>query len=70
MKNINNIIEKANYISTSHGLTHPRTDGRDLWFSYKDAYFKVCYNSNMKMYELYDVVDKIKKERLLSEYNA
>ena len=39
------------------------------FLSYKDAdgrgaYFKVCYNSNMKMYELYDVVDKIKKREI------
>ena len=37
---------------------HSRSDGRDLWFSYKDAdgrgvYFKVCWNSKLSMYKLY-----------------
>lgn len=64
MKDINNILSKSQYIPTSHELIHPRTDGRDLWFAYKDAdsrgvYFKIAWNSKLKFYELYDVVDKM-----------
>lgn len=64
MKDINNILSKSQYIPTSHGLIHPRTDGRDLWFAYKDTdgrgvYFKIAWNSKLKFYELYDVVDKM-----------
>ena len=64
MMRVNEILEKSTYLPTPHGLTHPRTDGRSLWFSYKDAdgrgvYFKVTYNSQLSKYELYSVVDKI-----------
>jgi hypothetical protein len=65
MMKVNEILEKATYFPSSHALSHPRTDGRELWFTYKDAdgrgvYFKVCKNSKIKAYELYSVVDEIK----------
>ena len=64
MMRVNEILEKSIYIPTSHNLTHPRTDGRDLWFTYIDAdgrgvYFKVCWNNNLKRHEFYSVVDKM-----------
>ncbi len=64
MMRVNEILEKSTYIPTSHNLSHPRTDGRNLWFSYHDAdgrdvYFKVNWNANIKKYELYSVVDSI-----------
>lgn len=64
MMSVNEILEKSIYTPTSHSLIHPRTDGRDLWFTYTDAdgrgvYFKVCWNNNLKMHELYSVVDKM-----------
>lgn len=64
MRNIDKILSEAEYIPTSHELTKPRTDGRNLWFVYKaggrDCYIKVDYNSQLKAYELYDVVDILK----------
>lgn len=64
MMRIDKILEKSVYVPTSHELTHPRTDRRELWFSYQDGdgrgvYFKVDWNNHLKMYELYDVVDKL-----------
>lgn len=64
MLNVDKILEKSAYIPSDHKLSHPRTDGRDLWFSYKDSdgrgvYFKVCWNNKMNTYELYSVVDEI-----------
>lgn len=64
MLHVNEILEKSTYIPSSHILNHYRTDGRDLWFSYKDGdgrgvYFKVCWNGRLRMYELYSVVDKL-----------
>ncbi len=65
MLKVNEILEKSMYVPSSHELSHPRTDGRELWFTYKDAdgrgvYFKVCKNNKIKAYELYSVVDEIK----------
>ncbi|MBQ2051728.1 MAG: hypothetical protein II495_05780, partial [Paludibacteraceae bacterium] len=62
LKRLKQILEKSTYIPTSHNLSHPRTDGRNLWLSYHDAdgrgvYFKVNWNANVKKYELYSVVD-------------
>ncbi len=64
MLNVDKILEKSTYIQSDHRLIHSRTDGRDLWFSYKDSdgrgvYFKVCWNNKMNTYELYSVVDVI-----------
>ena len=64
MMKIDEILKKSTYLPGPHGLTHPRTDGRDLWFSYQDAdgrsvYFKVDWNKKLKKYELYSVVDSI-----------
>ena len=64
MMRVNEILAKFTYIPTTHGLVHSRSDGRDLWFSYKDAdgrgvYFKVCWNNQLRIHELYSVVDKI-----------
>lgn len=64
MMRVNEILEKATYIPTPHGLTHPRTDGRELWFTYtdtdgRDIYFKVAYSRYLKAYDLYSVTDKI-----------
>ena len=64
MMRVNEILEKSIYVPTTHGLSHSRTDGRDLWFTYTDAegrgvYFKVCWNSQLHKHELYSVVDKI-----------
>lgn len=64
MMRVDEILERSTYMPTSHSLTHPRTDGRDLWFAYKDAdgrgvYFKVTWNTKIKKYELFSVVDKI-----------
>ena len=64
MMRVNEILEKSTYLPTPHGLKHPRTDGRNLWFSYTDAdgrgvFFRVTYNSMLSKYELYSVVDKI-----------
>lgn len=64
MMRINEILEKAKYIPTEHGLSHPRSDGRNLWFSYTDSdgrgvYFKVTKNSRIGKYELYSVVDSL-----------
>lgn len=64
MMRVNEILAKSTYIPTTHGLVHSRSDGRDLWFSYKDAdgrgvYFKVCWNNQLRIHELYSVVDKI-----------
>ena len=49
LKRLKQILEKSTYIPTSHNLSHPRNDGRNLWFSYHDAdgrgvYFKVNWN--------------------------
>ena len=57
MMNINSILARSTYVPTTHNLTHPRTDGREVWFSYKDAdsrdvYLKVSWNNKMKIYEL------------------
>ena len=62
MMRVNEILEKSTYISTSHNLIPPRTDGRDLWFTYTDVdgrgvYFKVCWNNQLKIHELYSVTD-------------
>lgn len=62
MMNINQILEKSTYVPTSHALKKARTDGRDMWFKYKDAegrgvYFKVTWNTHNKIYELYSVTD-------------
>lgn len=62
MMNIDSIIAKSSYIPTSHSLIHPRKDGRDLWFKYIDGdgrgvYFKIAWNRNNKIYELYSVTD-------------
>lgn len=64
MLSVNEILGRSSYVPTPHTLSHPRKDKRDLWFSYKDAdgrgvYFRVCWNQNMKMYELYSVADRI-----------
>lgn len=64
MMRVNEILEKSTYVNTPHGLIHPRTDGRELWFTYKDAegrgvYFKVNWNRNLKGYEFYSVVDEL-----------
>ena len=64
MKLINYILEKAEYLESYHSLKHLRSDGRDLWFTYKDkegrgVYFKVSWSRYTKQYELYSVVEKI-----------
>ena len=64
MMRVNEILEKSTYVPTPHELTHPRTDGRDLWFSYTDSegrgvYFKVAWNNKMKIHELYSVKDRL-----------
>lgn len=64
MMRIDDILAQSTYIPTSHTLQHQRTDGRDLWFTYKDnegkgVYFKVGWNKNIKKYEFYSVVDKL-----------
>lgn len=61
---VNEILEKSKYIPTQHGLSHPRTDGRELWFKYTDSdgrgvYFSVCWNEKINIHELYSVTDKI-----------
>lgn len=68
MKNVDEILAKSTYVPTEHGLKHTRKDGRDLWFAYKDIAgrggdFKVCWNKNIKKYELYSVVDKLEKNK-------
>lgn len=65
MKKIDEILSKAMYLPTPHTLSSSRKDGRILWFVYKDTdkrgvYFKVCWNKNLKMYELYSVVNQLK----------
>lgn len=62
MMRVNEILAKSTYIPTSHNLIHSRTDGRDFWSTYTDAdgrgvYFKVCWNNQLKMHELYSVTD-------------
>ena len=62
MMNIDKIIAKSTYVPSSHSLYKARTDGREMWFKYKDAdgrgiYFKVSWNSSNKYYELYSVTD-------------
>lgn len=64
MMNLDKIIAQAAYVPTGHGLNKPRTDGRDLWFSYSDnqgrgVYFKVTWNTRLKKYELYSVTEKL-----------
>ena len=64
MMRVNEILANSTYVPTTHGLVHPRSDGRELWFTYTDAdgrgvYFKVCWNRELSTYELYSVVDNI-----------
>lgn len=64
MLRINEILENAKYIPSSHELTHARSDMRQLWFTFKDdegrgVYFKVCWNKQINSYELYSAADKI-----------
>ena len=65
MMRVDSILAKSQYIPTSHSLKHIRTDGRDLWFAYKDnegrgVYFKVAWSKFSNTYELYSVDDKLK----------
>lgn len=64
MMRINEILEHSIYVPTPHGLSHTRTDGRNLWFKYSDnegrgVYFHVCWNNKLKTHELYSVTDVI-----------
>lgn len=64
MMRINESLEKAVYLPTSHKLKHPRTDGRNLWFTYADSerpgvYYKVTFNSMIGKYEFFAVVDRL-----------
>ncbi len=63
MLRVNEILEQARYIPTSHMLVHPRRDNRELWFSYKpkdgrNVYFSVSRDSKTGRYELYSVRGK------------
>ncbi len=63
MVNINHILANASYIRTSHVLSHPRKDERQMWFKYKDnqgrgLYFSIAYTPKReKQYTLYSVTD-------------
>lgn len=64
MLRIDEILKESIYVPTQHGLSHERTDGRDLWFKYKDnegrgVFFHVCWNSKLGTHELYSVTDKM-----------
>ena len=64
MMRVNEILEKSKYVQTPHAKKHPRTDGRELWFYYKDAdgrgvYFVVAWSRYTKKYDLYSVVDEL-----------
>lgn len=64
MMNMKEILSDSVFVPSNHGLSHQRTDGRNLWFKYKDGdgrgvFFKVTWNKNIKKYELYSVTDKI-----------
>ena len=65
MMRIDEILAKSNYVQTSHVLTHPRKDKRNLWFAYQDSdgrgvFFKITLNDDTKHYELYSVTDALK----------
>ena len=63
MMRIDEIFKDSIYIPTSHKLKKPRTDGRELWFSYKDndgrgVYFKANFrNRKGGYYELYSITE-------------
>lgn len=66
MMRIKEIFDSAEYVPTSHGLTHPRDDKRNLWFAYTDTegrgvYFKVAKGSNGH-YEIHSAVDTLEKK--------
>ena len=67
MKHIDKILAKAEYVPTNHILYKSRSDGKTMFFRYKDKdgrglYFKVAYNSKAgtkgKEYALYSVVEE------------
>ena len=64
MLQIDKIFEQSKYVPSSHVSKHLRTDGRDLWFTYKEngrgIYFQTTYNRHLKKYELYSIVDKLR----------
>lgn len=64
MVNIDKILASATYVPTEHGLSHGRSDNRQMWFKYQDSqgrglYFSVAHNPKaVKKYTLYSVSDK------------
>lgn len=65
MVHIDKILEKAEYVPTSHKVYKDRSDGKTMFFRYKDKdgrgiYFKVAKDyatSSHGRYYLYSVVD-------------
>lgn len=66
MVHIDKILEKAEYVPTSHKVYKDRNDGKTMFFRYRDTdgrgiYFKVAFNNKSekegKQYVLYSVVD-------------
>ena len=66
IKNIDALLRRAEYIKTSHTLIHGRTDGKMMFYKYRDTtgkevYFKVAYeprNGAGKQYVLYSVTNR------------